>query len=159
MAQDQTTYSWHDYDGEPTSMTVNTVEITAANLDAQSTLATALRSALNGITVGVVEQAVIRDNIWDTVAPTTDPWGQRETKWVIISQDTAGNKFRSNDVPIADLTLLEGGNKYIIKNGIVAVTAGAAAVTAFKDAYEAFAVSNAGLSLTIIDMYQVGRNS
>jgi len=159
MSQDQTRYSWHDYDGEPSSMQVNTVEITAANLDAQATLATALRTALNAITIGVVEQAVISDNIWDTVAPTTDPFGQREIKWTIIAQDTAGNKFKSNEVPTANLVLLENGDKYIIKNGNVSVVAGAAAVTAFKDAYEAFAVSNAGLSLTIIDMYQSGRNN
>jgi len=159
MAQDQTTFSWHDYDGEPAHMTVNTVEITAANLDAQATLLTTLRTTMNALTLGVVEQAVISDTIWDTVAPTTDPFGQREIKWVIIAQDAAGNKFKSNDIPTADLDLLEGGNKYIIKNGIVAVTAGAAAVDAFKDAYEAVAVSNAGSALTIIDMYQVGRNS
>lgn len=159
MAQDQTLFSWHDYDGEPTRMTVNTVEITAANLDAQATLATALRTALNGITIGVVEQAVITDSIWDNVSPTTDPFGQREIKWTIISQDTAGNKFKSNEVPTADLSLLENGDKYIIKNGNVSVVTGAAAVEAFKDAYEAFALSNAGLALTIIDMYQSGRNN
>lgn len=159
MAQDTTVYSWHDYDGEPSNMKVNTVEITALNLDAQSTLATALRTALNGITIGTVEQAVMNDNIWDTVAPTLDPFGQREIKWTVISQDTAGNKFKSNEVPTADLALLENGDKYIIKNGFVSVVAGAAAVTAFKDAYEAYALSNAGLSLTIIDMYQSGRNN
>lgn len=159
MAQDQTTFSLHDYDGEPSRMTVNTVEINAANLDAQATLATALRTALNGIMLGTVEQTVITDTIWDTVAPTTDPFGQRETRWTIISQDLEGNKFKSNEVPTADLSLLENGDKYIIKNGNVTVVAGAAAVTAFKNAYEAFAVSNAGSALVIIDMYQSGRNN
>ena len=159
MAQDQTNYSWHDYDGEPARITVNTVEITAANLDAQSTLATALRTALNGITIGVVEQMVITDTVWDTVAPTTDPFGQREIKWTIIVQDTAGNKYKGNEIPTANLALLENGDKYIIKNGSVSVVAGSAAVTAFKTAYEAFALSNAGLALTIIDMYQSGRNT
>lgn len=159
MAQDETRYSWHDYDGEPASVRVNTVEITAANLDAQATLATALRTAMNDILIGQVEQVVITDNVWDNVSPTTDPFGQRETKWTVIVQDTAGNKYKATELPTADLSLLENGDKYIIKNGNVSVVTGAAAVTAFKNAYEAFAVSNAGLALTIIDMYQSGRNT
>jgi hypothetical protein len=159
MAQDETRFSWHDYDGEPASIKINTVEITAANLDAQATLATALRTAMNGILIATVEQAVITDNIWDTVAETTDPFGQREIKWTVIVQDTAGNKYKANELPCADLSLLEGGNKYIVKNGFVTVTTGATAVQAFVDAYEAFALSNAGLALTIVDMYQSGRNT
>lgn len=159
MAQDQTRYSWHDYDVEPTSMVVNTVEITAANLDAQATLAAALRTALNGITLAGVEQVVITDNVWDTVVPVTDPFAQREIKWTIISQDAAGNKFKSNEVPMANLDLLENASKYIVKNGNVTVVTGAAAVAAFVTAYEAFAVSNTGSALTVIDIYQSGRNN
>lgn len=159
MAQDQTRYSWHDYDTEPASMTVNTVEITAANLDAQATLAAALRTALNGITLAGVEQVVITDNVWDTVVPVTDPFAQREIKWTIIAQDAAGNKFKSNEVPMANLDLLENASKYIVKNGNVTVVAGATEVQAFVDAYEAFAVSNTGSALTVIDIYQSGRNN
>lgn len=159
MAQDQTHFSWHDYDGEPARTTFNTVEITAANLDAQATLLTTLRTALNALLLASVEQAVITDNIWDNVVPVTDPFAQREIKWVVIVQDTAGNKYKSNEFPMADLSLLENNSKYLIKSGNVVVTASAAAVTAFKDAFEAVAVSNTGLALTIWDMYQVGRNN
>lgn len=159
MAQDQTYFSWHDYDGEPSRTTFNTVEITAANLDAQATLATTLRSALNALLLSPVEQAVITDAVWDTVIPVTDPFAQREIKWVVIAQDVAGNKFKSNEFPMANLDLLENNSKYLIKSGNVVVVAAAAEVQAFKDAFEAFAVSNAGSALVIIDMYQVGRNN
>lgn len=159
MAQDQTNYSWHDYDGEPARTTVNTVEITAANLDAQATLATALRSAMNALLLSPVEQMVITDTVWDTIIPVTDPFAQREIKWVIIAQDLAGNKFKSNELPMANLALLENNSKYLIKSGNIVVVGAAAEVGAFKDAFEAFAVSNAGSALEIIDMYQVGRNS
>jgi len=159
MAQDQTRFSWHDYDNEPASISVNTVEITAANLDAQATLATALRTALNGILIAQVEKAIISDAVWDTLSPTLDPFGQRETKWTVIVQDTAGNKYKGTELPTADLSLLEGGDKYIVKNTFVTVVAGAAAVQAFIDAYEAFAKSNTGLDLTVVDVYQSGRNS
>jgi hypothetical protein len=159
MAQDSARYSFHDYDREPTSVNVNTVEITAANLDAQTTLAQALRTAINGLILGGVEQGVISDAFWDTVVPVTSPFAQREIKWTIISQDVSGNRFRSNELPMANLALLENASKYIVKNGIITVVAGAVAVQAFIDAYEAFAVSNNGEALTVIDIYQSGRNS
>jgi len=159
MAQDYNTFSLQDYDGEPSNVTINLVELTAANLDAQQTLITTLRAAMNAIILGVVNKSVASDIGWDTFTQTTDPFGQREIKWVIIAEDTVGNRFKSNEVPLADLSLLENGSKYIIKNGAVSVVAGAALVQAFKDAYEAVAVSNAGLAMTIVDMYQTGRNT
>lgn len=159
MAQDFNTFSFEDYDGEDSNVKINTVEITAANLDAQQTLLTTLRTAMNGILLGTVNKSVVSDIGWDTYTQTTEPFAQREIKWVIIVEDTAGNRFRSNELPMADLNLLEGNDKYIIKNGVVSVVTGAAAVSAFKDAYEAVAVSNTGLALSIVEMYQVGRNS
>lgn len=159
MAQDQTHFGFHDYDREPSSMTVNTVEVTALNLDAQVTAAQALRTAINGLILGGVEQVTVNDNIWDTVVPVTDPFAQREIKWTVISQDTSGNRFKSNEIPMANLALLENASKYIVKNGSVTVVAGAAAVQAFIDAYEAYATSNDGEALTVIDIYQSGRNS
>lgn len=159
MAQDQTYFSWHDYDGEPARTVFNTVEITDANLAAQATLATTLRTTLNALLRSPVEQAVITDNVWDNVVPVTDPYAQREIKWVVIVQDISGNKYKANEFPCADLELLENNSKYLIKSGNVVVTSSAADVTAFKDAYEAFAVSNSGEALTIWDMYQVGRNN
>lgn len=159
MAQDFNTYSWKDYDDEAANMSVNTVEITAANIDAQQTLLTTLRTALNDITIAVVNKSVLSDIGWNTLAPTTNPFGQREIKWVIIVQDTNGKKFRSNEVPTADLSLLTGNQKYIIKNGNVAVTDPDGFVADFKAAYEAVAVSDTGLAIVITDMYQVGRNT
>lgn len=159
MAQDYNTFSWSDYDGEPANMTINTVEITAANLDAQQTLLTTLRTAMNEITIGVVNKSVVSDIGWDTNTLTTNPFGQREIKWVIIAEDVNGNKFKANEIPMADLALLTGNQKYIIKGGAVSVTDPDGYVADFKAAYEAVAVSNTGLALTIIDMYQVGRNN
>jgi len=159
MAQDFASYSWKDYDGEPATMSINVVEITAANLDAQQTLLTTLRTALNDITIGVVGKQITSDVGWDTTVLTTNPFGQRETKWVIIVEDINGNRFKSNEVPTADLSLLEDNDKYIIKNGAVSVSDPDGFVADFKAAYEAVAVSNTGLALTIIDMYQVGRNN
>lgn len=159
MAQDLTHFSWKDFDNESARMTINTVEITAANLDAQATLITTLRTSMNNLTLAAVEQAVITDNVWDNVVVVTDPFAQREIKWTIIVRDTAGNQYKANEIPLADLSLLENASKYIIKGGSVAVSDPDGFVAAFKAAYEAVAVSNTGLALTIWDMYQSGRNN
>lgn len=161
MAQDTNRFSWSDYDDENAHMTINTVEVTAANLDAQQTLITALRSAMNALTLTPVEQSVLSDIGWDTTVVTTDPYAQREIKWTIIVRDTAGNEYKGNEVPCAKLAILESNDKYIIKAGNVTITdaTNAPLVEAFKDAYEAVAVSNTGLALTIWAMYQSGRNN
>ena len=159
MSQDYAILSFHDYDGEPTRMNVNTIEIDATNLAAQETLLSNLRIATNNISLGTVEQAAITDITWDTVTVTTNPFAQREIKWVVIVQDTNGDKYKSNEVPMADLDLLENNSKYIIKNGSVAVSDPNGYVAAWKTAYEAFAVSPTGAALTVLDMYQVGRNT
>lgn len=159
LSQDYNTFSWSDYDSEPSTMSVNTVEITAANVDAQQSLLTTLRTALNDITIGVVSKSVLSDIGWDTLTPTTNPFGQREIKWVIIVEDFLGNRYKANEVPTADLSLLTGNQKYIIKNGVVAVTDPDGFVADFKAAYEAVAVSNTGQVVVIHDMYQAGRNN
>jgi len=159
MAQDQTYFGWEDYDGEGSRTTFNTVEITSANLDAQATLATNLRTAINALVLVPVQKAVITDAVWDTATTVTNPFAQREIKWVIIAQDSEGNKFKSNELPTANLALLENNSKYLIKSGNVVVTTAATEVAAFKTAFEAFAVSNTGSALVIVDMYQVGRNN
>ena len=159
MAQDQTYFTWHDYDGEPARTTFNTVEIDETNLVAQAAAANALRTAINALTLAPVESAMITDRIWDAVTTINNPFAQREIKWVVIVQDAEGNKFKANEFPMADLDLLENNSKYLVKSGNVVVTAASAAVQAFITAYEAFAVGNTGLALSVWDVYQVGRNN
>lgn len=159
MSQDFGSFTWYDYDGEKSTMQVNTVEITELTLAAQVTALGALRAAMNDITLAVVSKSSVQDNLWDTKVVPTDQFAQRETKWVIIAQDSAGNLFKANEIPTADLSLLEAGSKYIIKNGVVSVSDPDGFVADFKAAYEAVAVTQTGLSMTIMDMYQAGRNN
>jgi len=159
MAQDFGAFTWYDYDNEKSTMQVNTVEITELTLAAQSTALGTLRTAMNDITLAVVSKASLTDNLHDTKVVPSNQFAQRETKWVIVCQDSAGNLFKANEIPTADLALLEGGSKYIIKGGAVSVTDPDGFVAAFKTAYEAVAKSQAGLSMTIVDMYQAGRNN
>lgn len=159
MAQDFGSYTWYDYDGEKSTMQVNTVEITELTLAAQSTALGTLRTAMNDITLSVVSKASVTDNLFDTKTIPTNQFAQRETKWVIIVQDSAGNIYKANEIPTADLGLLENGSKYIVKNGVVSVTDPDGFVADFVASYEAVALSQSGLAQTILDMYQVGRNN
>lgn len=159
MAQDFGSFTWYDYDGEKSTMQVNTVEITELTLAAQSTALGTLRTAMNDITLAAVSKAAVTDNLFDAKTIPSDQFAQRETKWVIVVQDSAGNVYKANEIPTADLSLLENGSKYIIKNGVVSVTDPDGFVADFKTAYEAVALSQNGLTVTILDMYQAGRNN
>jgi len=159
MASDFGSYTWYDYDGEKSSMQVNIAEVTELTLAAQAIALGTLRTAMNDITLAVVSKASVTDNIHDIKVVPTNQFAQRETKWVIIAQDASGNVFKANEIPTANLALLEGGSKYIVKNGVVAVTDPDGFVADFVAAYEAVALSQSGEALTIMDMYQVGRNN
>jgi hypothetical protein len=158
MAQDYATFSFYDYDTEPTSFRINVEETTAANIDAQVALLATLRTATNNIILGGVSQSQLTDILWDTLVPTTNPFGQREIKWTVIVQDLSGNRFKGNEIPMANLDLLENSSKYIVKNGAVAVSDPGGFVAAWVAAYEAVALSNSGEVLEVVDMYQSGRN-
>lgn len=159
MAQDFGSFTWYDYDGEKSSTQVNVAEVTELTLAATATALGTLRTAMNDITLAVVSKSQVTDTLFDTKVVPTNQFAQRETKWVIIVQDASGNIFKANEIPTADLSLLEAGSKYIVKNGVVSVSDPDGFVADFVTAYEAVALSQSGEALTIIDMYQVGRNS
>lgn len=148
----------HDYDNELGSTAINVAEITGDVAGLTTAIAT-LRTALNGILIAQIDKSGFTDITWNTPSPTTDPFGQREIKWqLIVNEAVTGNVYAANEFPSADLSLLENGSPYLVKNGVVVVTAGAAAVNAFISAFEAIALSPAGNALSVKDLYQVGRN-
>lgn len=152
-------FTWYDYDGERGGSSINTVDLSGANFDAQATAVTALRAAMNGLTLVNVSKALISDINWNNLVPVADPQAQREIKWVVVVADTLGNKYRAMEIPIANLDLLENNSKYIVKQGVVTVTTAATAVQAFIDAFEAVAVDKFGNALQVWDVYQAGRNT
>lgn len=158
MVQDFASFSLKDYDGERSGMRVNTVEITAANIDAQVTALGTLRTTSEALMLQGWYDVQLTDGVYAANPSVTDPFSQREHKWVIIVEDTAGNVYKANEIPCADLSILENGSKYIYKNKAVAITGAAAAVTAFVTAYEATAKDNAGGALEVVDIFQAGRN-
>jgi len=159
MSQDYGVFTWYDYDGEKSTMAVNVVEITELTLAAQAIALGNLRTALNDITLSVVSKSAVTDNLWDTKFVPTDQFAQRETKWVVVVQDSGGNIYKANEIPTADLSLLSGGQKYLVKGGTIQVPDPDGFVAAFVTAYEAVAKSSSGDALTVVDMFQAGRNN
>jgi hypothetical protein len=151
-------YGFHDYDGEPSSTSINVAEITG-DVAALTTAIANLRTAINGIILGGADKSGFTDITFDTPVPITDPFAQRETKWqVVVVEATTGRKYAANLIPMANLALLENNSPYIVKAGSVVVVTGAAAVNAFITAFEALALSQAGLALSVWDIYHVGAN-
>jgi len=155
---DKAFFSSHDYDSEVGTFQINIEEVTGDVTALKLALAT-LRTATNALVIAQIDHAGFIDITWNTPSPTTDPFGQREIKWqLVVSEAVTGNKYASNEIPSADLALLENGSPYLVKSGAVVVTAAAAAVNAWITAFEAVAFSPAGNAISVWDLYQVGRN-
>lgn len=155
---DYASLSLKDYDGERSSTRLNVAEITAANIDATATALGTLRTALEAIMLQGWYGVQMTDEIYTANPAVADPFSQREIKWQFIVEDSLGNVQKGNEIPCADLSILENGSKYIYKNKQVTVTTAAALVQAVVDAFEAIAKDEAGNALTVVDIYQAGRN-
>ncbi len=142
--------SYKDHDREIGSVGFRGVVLTAANFDAQNTLMDAVKAAVAGLTLGVLEvetrQATRTDN---NAVPPADPFAQRETKFLVKGRDASGNAV-TYELPCADLAELT------LNENTVDLTAGAG--LALKTAVEAYAISKAEAAVTVDEVIHVGRN-
>lgn len=152
-------YSAKDVTSENASMTINVVDITAANHDATATLVATLRTAMLPLMKGGWDKSHFNEILFNTPVPNTDPYAQREIKWAIIVQPTTGDPYLGNEIPMANLDFLEAGSDYIVRNGDIVVADAGGDIADFITAYEAVALSNTGSPLVIKDIYFVGRNT
>lgn len=106
-----------DYSQEVSSFGVNSAVLTAGNIVAQTTAAEALSTATDALTIGRITKQTITQIIVDDAGVPTNPYAQRELKWLVTYQAiTSGKKFQveiaapdltDNTVPnsdVADLT-------------------------------------------------------
>lgn len=145
--------SYVDYDEETSSVGVRGVDFTAANFDAQVALQDALVTAISGVTIAnQYKTQRIAAAVETAKTLPTDPYAQRETKWLVRYTDNVNsNGDGSFEIPGADLSLL-------ITNGkTMDVSAGAGA--AFVTAFEAYARSKLGNAVTFVSATHVGRNT
>lgn len=149
------TMSLRDYSNEMTTTTVNGVALTSANFDAQTTQWTALRAAIQGLTLGVTAQQSLSQFAQLSGATPSDPFAQREVKWLVNYHDAVTNKKYQTEIGTADL-----GDDHLVAGSDMADLTSADWV-AFISAFEAFvrAPDNIANGVVVDSAYFVGRRS
>lgn len=157
-----------DYSREKASVGFNTAAITAASIAGALTQFGALRTAIEGITNGVVAaEALYINRSKLSNVPPVDPLAQRENKWLVTYEDVteffdspvnaipnAGYKGVFNiEIPTADLE-----NVPMLPNTDDA-NMGEAAMSAFITAFQNLARSPYGGAVVVTRVQFVGRNS
>lgn len=157
-----------DYSREKASVGITTAAITAVSIAGALTQFGALRTAIEGITNGVVAAEALyvnRTKLSNT--PPSDPTSQRENKWLVTYEDVteffddpvnaipnAGFRGVFNiEIPTADLT-----NVDMVPNTDDALLTGTE-MAAFISAFEALARSPYGGAVNVTRVQFVGRNS
>lgn len=120
-----------DYSNEKSALTIYAGDITAVSLPGFLTDFGALRTAIEAITLGVVQQETwIGDRTVLSNTPPTDPLAQRENKWLVrYVGDTTGKQF---GVEIATAELAGGHLLPMSDFADLTETDMAAFVTAFE---------------------------
>lgn len=142
-----------DYDGENTQFRVNVADLNAGNFAAELVLQAALGAAINDMVTGTLQTIRYGNETLANYAAPTDPFSQRELKWLVRYHDaTTGKNFRV-ELGTADLANLDPNNRdraYIGDGGVV---------DAFVDAFEAYVLApETGNAVVIDSIVPVGRN-
>jgi len=149
-------FTMNDYSNESSRFEVFTGDITAISISGFLTDFGALRTAVEGITLGVVKQeAWVGDRTLLSSIPPTDPLAQRENKWrVVYAGDTSG-KLYSVEIATAEL----GGGHLLPASDFADLTETdmAAFVTAFEDI--ARTPDDDTETVTVMSIQFVGRNT
>lgn len=139
-----------DYSGEASTVGVHFPTLTAGNFAAQAGLMDDLVAAVSGVSIANLQKdARFAAETKFAVGDATNPFAQRELKWLVRCRDTNGNPV-SFEIPAADLSLLATNTDKLD----ITTTEGAALVAAV----EAGARSNDGEALTFVEAVVVGRS-
>lgn len=146
-------FTWRDYNGESAVEHVFINTLTAGNIVAQTTAINTLANALEAVTLGNMASQTItlsRTPIDGTLP--TNPFAQRETKWLLRYHSASALKRFVSEVPNADLSLLTPNTDLADMTG--------AEFAALKTIWEQVVRDPDDNELTILDSAQhVGRNT
>lgn len=155
-----------DHNGEKSTTSFYTGNITAASLPGTLTQFGALRTAIDGIVLGTIAQETLK--VFETKlsnARPSDQNAQRERKWLVVYEDNL--PFFDNPT---NLIPNEGYKKvftFEIATADIATRLNAnsdeadlanAGIAAFKTAFEAISRSPYGGTTTVLKLIAVGRN-
>lgn len=146
------TYRDYGTPGELSTVTFPAADLNATNYDAQAASADALRLAMEAIMIGGVEQRALFAWVNDTKVAPTDPFAQRETKWLVKFHQTGSGAKHTLEIPCADLNYLDpnANDKILMTDPDVA---------AFITAFEGYVVINGSLPVEVDEILFVGRKS
>lgn len=147
--------SYHDYGGEVSGFRCRTPELSGAAVDYDAMLVefVDLQDKIAGITIGLkVKAERVQGN---TVALGNAPVveAQRETKWLVQYHDDTTKKKFTLEIPCADLTMLDPGDRPHANIG------DAGAVDDFVAAFEAYAITPDGGVPVVDEITHVERNT
>jgi len=149
----RTTLTFTDYSAENSSVTYQAATLTAANFDAQATLAGALSVATNALSIGHLSKRSIAQDPVDDYAVATDVYAQRELKWLVSYQANTSLKTFQVEIPCANLT-----DNLVPGTDLADITS--TSWDNFITAFEAYAKSpdNPAEAVTFLSARLVGRN-
>lgn len=164
----QLTFSMLDYSREKSSFSIITGDVTAVSLPGLLTEVGELRTAIEGITLGVVSDEALRafnTNLSNT--PPASPLAQIESAWLVTYEDSLAffddpvnaipnegyGKLFTMTIPTADIAAA-GRLAPNSDEAVLTETAMAAFVTAFEQT----ARSPYGGTVNVVSVRHVGRN-
>ncbi len=150
---DKVTFTYRDYSEELASMTLRTVDLSAANFVAQLALRDALDLAMADLTLGIVSKVAVAVIDNESALIPASAVAQRELKWM-CKYIGANGKTYNVEIPTPDLTddtLLSGNtDDYDPTN---------ADWIQFVTDFEALVVDEAGGAVTFVSARLSGRNT
>ena len=161
------TYSFIDYDKEPSKSSINIVTVTGANYDATQTNITNFQNALDAICLGNVTANTQSNKNLFSKDPPADPLAKRELKYQVTSEDVTQwldaptntipnpnyRELFTNTIPTANPALQAGNSQILFPSANVQ-----GVITAFIAEWESFAKSPSGGTYNVREIKIVGRN-
>ena len=140
-----------DYDSELARTRVHVTQLASGNFTAWNSALDALQTGISGIILGVAASEVrtAASSRLDASLPS-DKFAQRETKWIVRSEDSVTHEIIRNEIPTADLGLLSGNSEFI-------TTFPVGPLADFKTAWEAAVVSPDGNPVSLVSLQAAGK--
>lgn len=151
MSTSSGSVSFLDYSNERSTVKFRIDQVIAGNYTAQATAVSNLQTALGGITLGNIASRILTaEETFISRTPPTNSFAQRESKWLVRSEDTVTHEIIRHEIPTADQNLLTSQSDLItvFPTGVLAN---------FKTAWEAVVVSKAGNPVTLVSLEFVGK--
>jgi hypothetical protein len=151
-------YRIADYDGEISTCTVQTADLTTANIDAEYAAGIAIQAAIDGVSLGLVlNKEHVAKSSPQAVGKASNASAQREAKALVRFYDSVTFERGTMEIPAVDLSLQLDGHPGFFYD-VQFDGDENAAWTAFVAAMIASAVGPGGNDVVVDTIIHVGRN-